>query len=141
MNSTEKMAQRAHYDWMRAVENGTFMVETPRGSTPKMGVDTPHEVEVFMDYNIEYVRWGGDVSDIRQGPISVGFDFELDIDSKVSYDLYEDRDVVVYGDQHLWRADELWRVNVEHVGHTIGEPSAVAHRHEWTDFEEIDWRQ
>jgi len=132
------MVKRCNKDLRRAMEEGCLEVETPTGSVEQ---DALHGLAVEIRWPTETIWLRGNPETTR-GPPLLGLKFSLSINHEgITSDLSSfDTDVIVYGDQHVWRLADPWDAEVTLDGMTVGEEAVYDHKHEWGTAEEIGWR-
>lgn len=136
----ERLIAKCNRDIVRAVEEGRFAIETPRGSVEQT---TIQNLNVYVTQPTKQMWYRGN-PEPRRGPTLFGLKFALPMEGEaehVSTDLMDmGGEVVIYGDQHLWRLSEPWSGEAHHDGFAVGEKVTYQHKYEWGTVEEIDWR-
>lgn len=135
---TDRMVALCHRDLMRGMEEDRFEVETPRGHVEQDGL---RNLKINIRYPTEQ-HWTADGPKMVTGPPLLGLEFSLSINHEgVTGDLSSfDTDVVVYGDQHVWRLTDPWEEEVALDGFAVGDEAVYDHEHWWGTVEEIDFR-
>jgi hypothetical protein len=134
----DRLIRLCNRDIRRGVEEGRLRVETPTGCVEQTDLDG---LAVHLRYPTETIWPRGSPETVR-GPPLIGLEFGLSVEHEgVTNDLSSfDTDVIVYGDQHLWRLTDPWDAEVALRGMHVGEPVVYEHDHEWGTVEEIDFR-